>query len=216
MGELGSWRHRLTERTNLRLLLARRWSADIPIGSEVDACYPFSFFVLPAKVHCTSATLITVVHMASSASNNPASAKRYERPRIHFLPIDSCEEPLGSHYHIWWAVLIKKIYRLCTGGQEALVNSANSKLVKIKPSLDAWETALIEWLYEDWSKGLSEAQLEAIYSVLYDVAFNAFRLNVCPQTGQTCEQAVRETVSACASAFHGAMQICANTTRTKL
>ncbi|KAG0655409.1 hypothetical protein C6P46_001006 [Rhodotorula mucilaginosa] len=133
--------------------------------------------------------------MASSASNNPASAKRYERPRIHFLPIDSCEEPLGSHYHIWWAVLIKKIYRLCTGGQEALVNSANSKLVKIKPSLDAWETALIEWLYEDWSKGLSEAQLEAIYSVLYDVAFNAFRLNVCPQTGQTCEQAVRETLS---------------------
>lgn len=119
---------------------------------------------------------------------------RYTRPRIRFLPIDSCEEPLGSHYHIWWAVLIKKAYRLCTGGQEALVSSYRGLLVDIKPSLDAWETALTEWLFGDWSKKLNMAQLEAIYSVLYDVAFNAFKLNVCPIEGQTCEQAVRETV----------------------
>lgn len=120
---------------------------------------------------------------------------RYTRPRIRKLPIESCKEPLGSHYHIWWQVLLKKAYRLCTGGQEALVSSYRGPLVQIKPSLDAWETALTEWLYEDWSKGLNKAQLEAIYSVLYDVAFNAFKLNACPTEGQTCEQAVRETVS---------------------
>lgn len=181
------------------IVSCRRWSADIPIGSKVNAREPFSFCLLAPcqnSLHNCDTDTVAAVPMASSEANDQAPAKRYSRPRLRTLPINSCTEPLGSHYHIWWVVLIKKAYRLCTGGQEALVNSCRTKLVRIKPCLDAWETALTHWLYEDWSKTLSKGQLEAIYSVLYEVAFKAFRLNVCPIEGQTCEAAVRATVRA--------------------
>ena len=185
------------------IVSCRRWSADIPIGSKVNAREPFSFCLLSpcqGSLHNCDTHSVAAVPMASSEANNQAPAKRYSRPRLRTLPINSCTEPLGSHYHIWWAVLIKKAYRLCTGGQEALVSSSKTtKLVRIKPFLDAWETALTHWLYEDWSKTLSNGQLEAIYSVLYDVAFHAFRLNACPIEGQTCEAAVRATVRTVAS-----------------
>jgi hypothetical protein len=57
------------------------------------------------------------------------------------------------------------------------------------PYLDKWETDLLEWLGESWITGLTDIQLEAIYSVLFNLGEEIFQLNAHPDGKQTCEGA---------------------------
>lgn len=91
-------------------------------------------------------------------------------------------------------VLLGKIYRLCTGTPEALTSSSRNSLSPLKPCLDAWENALKDWLSEPWITTLNDAQLEAIYMVLYRLAINVFELNARRKTGDTCQAAVEAAV----------------------
>lgn len=50
------------------------------------------------------------------------------------------------------------------------------------------------WLEQPWITKLNKAQLEAIYSVFYNLAEAVFELNARPDGERTCEAAVRKTV----------------------
>lgn len=102
---------------------------------------------------------------------------------------------LGPYYYRWYTILIKKIYRLSTGLSEP-IRSPSPRIPPsfFKPYLDKWETDLLEWLGKSWITGLTDIQLEAIYSVLFNLAEDIFQLNAHPDGKQTCEGAVMTTV----------------------
>lgn len=91
-------------------------------------------------------------------------------------------------------ILLGKIHRLCTGTPEPLSSSSRGRLAPLKPCLDAWENALKDWLSEIWITTLNDAQLEAIYIVLYDLAVEVFELNERRKRGDTCQAAVEAAV----------------------
>lgn len=135
-----------------------------------------------------------------SRSPSPEDAQeshhRQKRPRRLHVPSGTAEPHwLCLHYCHWFLGLIKKAYRLCTGTVKPLTADTRRRAIPaLKHSLDAWERALLGWLSEPWITSLNKAQFDAIYDVLYHVAFRAFWLNAGPNDSQSCQAAVEETV----------------------
>ena len=118
----------------------------------------------------------------------------YQRRRPRRPPPFTDAQPLGPHYYWWYMILLGKIHRLCTGTPEALSSSSRGRLAPLKPCLDAWENALKDWLSEIWITTLNDAQLEAIYIVLYGLAVEVFELTAGRKRGDTCQAAVEAAV----------------------
>lgn len=130
-------------------------------------------------------------------SQNKRARKPLKRPHRLAAPKFTSAGCLGPHYRPWYLVLIEKSYRLCTGLPEKVRvrgDRPDSPLSFLKPYLDEWEAELVTWLEEPWLTGLDTTQLEAIYSVLYNLAEAVFELNACPDGKRTCEAAVRKIV----------------------
>lgn len=118
-----------------------------------------------------------------------------QRPRRLHVPSGTAEPHwLCQHYCHWYLGLIKKAYRLCIGRARPLTADTRRRDAPLKHSLDAWEQALLGWLSEPWMTTLNKAQFDAIYDVLYHVAFRAFWLNAGPNDSQSCQAAVEATV----------------------
>lgn len=133
--------------------------------------------------------------MPKEFQNERARKPSSKRPHLRAPPNFTFAPRLGPHYCRWYLVHIRKSYRLCTGLSDSIqAHRHDCSLSSLKPYLDEWETELLTWLEEPWLTNLTVEQLEAIYSVLFNLAEEVFKLNAFPDGEKTCEAAVQKTV----------------------
>lgn len=130
----------------------------------------------------------------AESAHEPSGGARFTRQRPRRPPPFTKAQPLGRHYSCWYMVLLGKIHRLSTDTPEPLSSSRRTNLGLVKPCLDAWENALKDWLSKPWITEVNDAQFEAIYTVLYDLAEEVFELNASRKRGDTCQAAVKAAV----------------------